>query len=450
MRGLSIRKKIGLLAGIPILGTLILALAIAQYAQRQTKAAAALGSIEDVAQLSVHISRVMRALQLERARTALAEGFESRLGDEAPAVPLEHDRAATDDAEKQLEQFFAGHDLSTLPKRLARDLGAARAQVERRRELHERLRRESVLIEDILGFYEVAADSLLSATAALTELSDDGELLRSISSLVALQQLTERASRDHALLAYVFAAEEFPPGAFKTLVTLTTEQAVYTAAFRANASDTQQFDAAQKSEALVRSRAMRDQALNATSDDFDVDGQTWFDTAAGGLATLQGVEQALLQRISKVATHKLEATRMSVRLGWFLSSVVVLASGFLAWFIGKRVTRSIVDLSLAAAKVQQTNDFSVRVQRSSGDELGALADTFNAMLEMIQARDTYLEAQVAERTDELRRTRSRFRRSCCRKTPSCRTIPWRPRWSRRRRSAATITTCFGSVRSIGF
>jgi serine phosphatase RsbU (regulator of sigma subunit) len=406
MGGLSIRKKIVLLAGIPVLGTLILALAIAQHARTQTTAAAALGSIEDVAQLSVHISGVMRALQLERARTALEEGLEAHAPDTAIPGSVDRERAATDAAEKQLELFLAGHDLSNLPKRLARDLGVARAETARRRELQARLRREDVFIDDILGVYEAAADALLSATAALTELSDDGELLRSISSLVALEQLTERASREHALLSYVFAGREFPPGAFKTLVTLSTEQNVFTNAFRANANglDAQQFDAAQKSEPVVRTRTMRDEALRATSDDFDVAGPIWFETAAGALAKLQVVEKSLLQRITHVATSKLETTRASVRLGWALSIAVVFASGLMAWFIAQRVTRSIVDLSLAAAQVRQTNDFSIRVKKTSRDELGTLADTFNEMLAMIEARDTHLEAQVAERTEELRRT----------------------------------------------
>jgi serine phosphatase RsbU (regulator of sigma subunit) len=405
MGRLSIRKKIVLLAGIPVLGTLILALAMAQHARTQTAAATALGSIDDVAQLSVHISRVMRALQLERARTALIEGFEEH-GTATEASSLDRDRETTNAAEKQLELFLAGHDLSALPKRLARDLGVARVQAASRRQLHERLRREAVSIDDVLSFYEAAANALVSATAALTELSDDGELLRSISSLVALEQLTERASREHALLSYVFAAREFPPGAFKTLVTLTTEQVVYTDAFRANANghDAQQFDAAQKAEPVVRTRALRDEVLNARTDDFNVDGRVWFDTSAGALAKLQVVEKALLQRITLVATRKLETTRASVRLGWSLSVLVVFVSGLLAWFIAKRVTRSIVDLSLAAAQVRQTNDFSIRAKKTSGDELGTLADTFNEMLAMIQARDTHLEAQVAERTEELRRT----------------------------------------------
>ena len=71
--------------------------------------------------------------------------------------------------------------------------------------------RQAVSIDEISAFYDTATSSLVSATAALAQLSDDGELLRGISSLVALSQLAERASRVHALLSYVFATGEFPP-----------------------------------------------------------------------------------------------------------------------------------------------------------------------------------------------------------------------------------------------
>jgi len=402
---LTIRTKVVLLAGIPVLGIVILAGVIAHRAQTQTAAAAALGSIEDVALLSVHISSVIHALQLERAQAALSEGFGA-----APATTTQRavvrQGELTAAAQAQLELFLAGHDLSRLPARLTRDLGIARVQAARRREFQDRMLRQDVSIDDILSFYGVADDALLSATSALTELSDDGELLRSISSLVALSQLTERASREHALLSYVFAAKEFPPGTFKMLVTLATEQDVYAGAFRANARGDQgrQFDDAQRSEAILRARTMRENTIHTTSDEFDIDARIWFDAAAGGLAKLQTIEQALLGEITRVATRKLDSTRASVRLGLWLSVAVVVASGLLAWFIAHAVTRSIVDLSSAAAQVRQTNDFAVRAKKTSADELGTLADMFNDMLAMIEARDTHLEAQVAERTDELRRT----------------------------------------------
>lgn len=403
---LPIRAKLLFLAGLPIIGTLILALVIAQHASTQTAAADALGSIEGVAQLSVHISDVIRALQLERAQAALCEGSSVRGFPVAAQRELARQSALTDASQKQLEQFLARYDLSALPRRLARDLGIAHDQSRKLDALRVRLSAEAVSIDEILDVYGVACRALISAAAALTELSDDGELLRSISSLVALAELSERASREHALLSYVFGAGEFPPGAFKTLVTLATERDVYAESFTSNArgNEARQFVALQRAPGVMRARALRDRALNTASDELSEDAQTWFDAAGGELAGLQGVEQALLTEITRVATAKLSATRASLRFGWSLSVVVVCLSGLMAWFIARGVSRSIVGLSSAAARVHDTNDFSVRAIKTSRDELGTLTDTFNEMLAMIEQRDRHLEAQVAERTEELRRT----------------------------------------------
>ena len=77
----------------------------------------------------------------------------------------------------------------------------------------------------------------MSATAALSELSDDGTMLRNISALVALLELEERASIEQAIVGYAAARGEFPPGAYKALVTTTTEEDVYDQALRTSASD---------------------------------------------------------------------------------------------------------------------------------------------------------------------------------------------------------------------
>ena len=406
--GLPIRAKVLLLAGVPVVGTLILAVVIAQHARMQTAAAAALGSIEDVAQLSVHISGVMHALQLERARAALSEGSAGHPEEESTQRAWIQQRTTTDAAEQQLVLFLSRHDLSALPSRLARDLDLARAQAKERKALQTRLLAEDLTFEQIQAPYTVATGALISATAALTELSDDGELLRSISLLVALAELSERASREHALLGYVFAVGAFPPGTFKTLVTLTTERDVYAEMFRgtAHGDEAEQFEAAQRAPAVVSARAMREQALTTTSDEIEGSAQGWFDASAGEIAGLQTIEQALLRKITQVATQKLAATRASMRFGWYLSVAVVLTSLLMAWFIARGITRSIFGLSSAAAQVRQTNDFSIRAAKTSSDELGLLTETFNEMLTMIEQRDKHLEAQVAERTQELQKTLS--------------------------------------------
>src|SRR5688500_306316 len=93
MRKLSIRLKLLILAGVPVAGALALALLLLQAAQKQAAAAAALGSIEDVAQLSMHIGSTLRALRAERAALARSEGIVTpsiaNLADETPAETKE-------------------------------------------------------------------------------------------------------------------------------------------------------------------------------------------------------------------------------------------------------------------------------------------------------------------------------------------------------------------------
>ncbi|HET8940326.1 MAG TPA: nitrate- and nitrite sensing domain-containing protein [Polyangiales bacterium] len=394
--GLAIRAKVLLLAGIPVVGTLILAAVIAQHSRMQTAAANALGSIEDVAQLSVRISAATQSLQLERAHAALDEGGSFHDPPRAPTPGMSHQFEATDRAMQQLESFLGGRDLSALPARLARDLTRARAVTKKRAALHEHLAREQASYSEILTLYGEACDALINATGALTELSDDGELLRSISSLVALAYLTERASREHALLSYVFAAGIFPVGSFKALVTLTTERNVYEDTFRSGAHGDvgKRFEAAQKSSAARSVRSMREAAMQVTSDDLDVEPDVWFEAATQEQQGLHAVEQELLARIAKVASAKQDANHASVRFGWILSIAVVLASLGLAWLIAHGVTESIVGLSSAAAEVRRTNNFAIRARKTSSDELGTLTETFNEMLTMIEQRDRHLELQV--------------------------------------------------------
>ncbi len=75
---LSIRHKLGLLAGIPIVGALLLALQIIGGAREQARKAAALGSIESLAELSAEMTNVVHALQLERAAEALTLGLHAQ------------------------------------------------------------------------------------------------------------------------------------------------------------------------------------------------------------------------------------------------------------------------------------------------------------------------------------------------------------------------------------
>jgi two-component system chemotaxis sensor kinase CheA len=426
MRKLSIRLKLLILAGVPVAGALALALLLLQAAQKQAAAAAALGSIEDVAELSMHMGNTLRVLRLERAALAHSEGMAAptiaNMTDEVPAgLKQKRDAAATadlraafantDEALRALERFLSGRDLSKLPRRLARDLGAARTQAKELGTFRKRVAAEQIQLDDLIGFYNRTNDALINATGALTQLSDDGQLLRPISSLVALEELTERGSRQHALLSYVFTAKEFPPGGFKTLVTLITEQDVFADAFRDNAADDviERYEADQRRPEVRIATKMRQEAVTSTDEEIRVDEQAWYTNEAARLSLLQGTARDIVRRISSAAGAKMKATQESIRLSTGLSAFVVFMSALLCWLIARAITRAVGDLSTAAAQVQETKNFSIRAKKTSSDELGRLTDAFNEMLSGIQDRDveleahrTGLEAKVTERTAELK------------------------------------------------
>jgi two-component system chemotaxis sensor kinase CheA len=412
---LSIRTKLLLLAGVPVFGALILSALIAFGARHQAQAAAALGSVEDVARLSQRIGAAIHALQTESARAALSEGTSARpdvalLDQRAARQAFRDSYVATDAAQASLLAFIKRYDTSKLPSRLARDMTVAEARLSELDAFRARVADNEVSIEDVLAYYGGTDDALIRATGALTQLSDDGELLRPIWSLVALAELTERGAREHALLSYVFSSTQFPPGSFKAFVTLLTEGRVYEEAFVSTASDAEvrRYKTGQRTEGAKAVLTMRDKAVETTDEILHFDANEWFTKGEARLQELHEVEDDIVANISAAATAKVAATRSSIRTSSALSLFVVLSSALMAWAIARGLTQAVGNLSRVAETVRTTKDYGVRANKTTGDELGVLTDAFNGMLADIQTRDTQLkdhrdnlEAMVFARTAEL-------------------------------------------------
>jgi two-component system, NtrC family, sensor kinase len=98
-----------------------------------------------------------------------------------------------------------------------------------------------------------------------------------------------------------------------------------------------------------------------------------------------------------------------------IGGCVLLVSWAVAFLLAARLQRAISapisHLALVMNQVQARNDYSLRATKRGNDELGALIDGFNSMLDQIRAQDSALqeardnlELRVAERTGELERT----------------------------------------------
>ena len=92
-------------------------------------------------------------------------------------------------------------------------------------------------------------------------------------------------------------------------------------------------------------------------------------------------------------------------------AIIVLSSWLVAMLLASRLQRlisaPILDLVESARTISETHDYSIRVTKSSNDELGLLTEEFNEMLQRIQEQDEALRG-AKEKAESATRTKSEF------------------------------------------
>ncbi len=136
----------------------------------------------------------------------------------------------------------------------------------------------------------------------------------------------------------------------------------------------------------------------------------------GGLIVSRGIMLAGRRVGTLVLLYDLDEVSERVKLYGGTVLAVLLVSSLIAFLLSSKLRNLIATpvsrLVGAATSVSETGDYGVRAQKLSGDELGVLVDTFNAMLAGIQSRDGHLRTVLAEREEALReaeKARERFR-----------------------------------------
>lgn len=116
------------------------------------------------------------------------------------------------------------------------------------------------------------------------------------------------------------------------------------------------------------------------------------------------IESDLRNLHARIRQHSLNAIGVIV--------IASIAAWFWAGFLARRIVNPVLELVAAAKAIQNSRNYSIRAQRRSDDELGAVIDNFNEMLGHVQQRDQELqniqrslEQRVSERTEQLDKAR---------------------------------------------
>ncbi len=398
---LTLRTKLALLAGIPLLGAVALSISLVQRVQREAVGVEALGSVESVGEMSRLVTATLTNLQLERAVTALQAG-QVRRGQPPIAEVLSRVRAQADESFRLLTAFLELRDLTRLPPRLSEALEAGRQQFDDLHALRRNLDVAVVPLRDILTGYRATNEELISATAALTAITDDGELLRLIGALVSTLEVEERASQEHALLSYVFANGEFPPGSYRDLVHLVSEEQTHLGSLRTTAvgDDVELLARLEYDASTEAAQSALTSVLSNVEEAFPITAEVWFAVQGKRVEELAGLANELNDRVHAAATMKRKSMERAIGTSLTLVAFALTGSVFMAIAIARGVNRSVSSLHDAARRVG-TGDLQAKAVVTSRDELGALGEAFNDMTHRLSlAKDA--EREQLRLTSELR------------------------------------------------
>ena len=99
-------------------------------------------------------------------------------------------------------------------------------------------------------------------------------------------------------------------------------------------------------------------------------------------------------KVQRRARQKIEHTAQLANVFWIIAVVVsVIFTGLIALVLNRSITKNILKLTRSAHELQE-GGLHVRANVTTEDELGQLAQTFNAMASQIQTLISNLENQV--------------------------------------------------------
>jgi len=377
----SLRSKLILIAAIPALALLYFAGSGVIERQSTSKEMVKLESLVDV---SVKIGALVHEMQKERGMSA---SFLSSKGVKF-AAELPEQRAKTDRTletlKAALKSFEPDSDgLMTL-------LTAAMSNLS---ELTAKRGSINALGIDAIqssAYYSKSIGSLLDVPAQVSTLSSHSEISRLASSYSSLLKAKERAGMERALLATVFAADQFTPDTLNRFLKIFSAQDVYTDMFFTYALDSQKafYKAKVAGSAVDEVAKMEKIAMDkGTEPGLGIDPLYWFKAATEKINLTKEVENKLSDDLlGATGKFKSDAQRMAIFFT-VLTALSILMTVVLTFFISRGILSSINTLQQVARAIEN-GDLSSNIDIRQKDELGDLLRSMSIMQQQLLTRIT--------------------------------------------------------------
>ncbi|AZL70313.1 HAMP domain-containing protein [Pseudomonas oryziphila] len=229
--------------------------------------------------------------------------------------------------------------------------------------------------------YTEMIQQLIGYTHSLEKRVNNTAVVHALSALNQFIELKERAGRERVILGLAFNQDHFDATLLSRFSRNLGEFSAYADGFqrKASAELLSQFQARQQSPAANEVSRLQRLAFEVPlGQALGIKPEAWFDISTQRIDQMSEVEQALAERVGKLAAnaHGNASQALWLTLGGALLALALVA--LLSWMIIHSIGKAVQDINSALDGLAR-RDLTARSGYRSKDEFGQIADNLNRM-----------------------------------------------------------------------
>ena len=398
----KIATRLALAIALPIFAVLLMSgVVISQQLQTVRQA----NQLQALSHFSSRISDLVHEMQKERGMSALFIGSRGQqMGTE-----LQTQRRATDGQIAIVRNTLNALSLSDYSVELRQSVEkglAGLAELEAKRGDISGLR---IVGPDSFRFYTSLITNLLAVPQESVKVSDSPAVTANLLAYFNFLAAKERAGQERATGSGGFAAGQFTPAQYRTLLTILAEQAAYLSSFQSYATEAQRSAAQQtlSGPVITEAERLRRIAVEAGSDKplSGVNARDWFKATTDRIDLMKTVEDVLQHDLAALnQANAAEAWNILI-FGSAFALVMLMAALIVGFVLARGITRPITGMT-EAMRALSRGDLSTAIPgRDKRDEIGTMAEALevfrNGMMEAEELRNAQ-ETQKQHAAEERR------------------------------------------------
>ena len=382
---LSYRAKIQLLVVPAIVGLLVLGW---MRISSNLEASANAEQTQWLTELSTYNSLLLHEMQKERGATA---GFLGSKGAQFGDI-VQNQRKQTDNAARQRNAFLQEQQDDIEIESIRNAMAGIASALTKLGDIRRQVDDLSIPADQAIGYYTQTNAKIIAIIPLVAHTADNGEVVEQLVAFYNFLEGKERAGVERAVMTKVFTQDRFGEGDFPRFVTLVAEQNVYFKEFE-NLAVSQLLDPykrLQSDSAVVYVNQKRALAKNRTSQ-FGVTGTEWFSQATNRINGLKKLEDNIAQYLLDTTHELANASRTNFRLTLLIGGLLMAFVLLVAFKMSMVITEQIRAMEKTISVIESDADLTQRIDVTTSDEVGHIAQVINGMLESFRSAVSEIE-----------------------------------------------------------